>query len=263
VTAPTLQIAATGPGDVSYTDTGSGDVRVMLHSLLTDRAAFDQVSGLLGGRVVNVDLPGFGATDRVEADIDAYARLIGAFLANLDLPPQEITLVGNGLGAFVALGIAVHHGKTFDRLLLIGCGARFPDPAKSAFETMIGLVEDGGMEAVIPVALRRIFTEDYLDIHPDMAEERAAVLRRTDPRAFITACDALRQLDYVTGAATVTNPTLIVVGEEDQATPPAMAEELHGLIAGSSLVRMPGLAHAPHIQAPGDLAAVVRPFLEG
>lgn len=263
MTAPAVQIASTGHGDVSYTDTGTGHARIVLHSLLTDRAAFDSVAGLLGGRVVSVDLPGFGATDRVEANIDDYAHLIGGFLAGLGQPPEEITLVGNGLGAFVALGTAIHHGETFDRLLLIGCGARFADPAKTAFETMIGLVEAGGMEAVIPVALRRIFTEDYLDEHPAMAEERAAVLRRTDPKAFIAACDSLRHLDYTTGAAEVSNPTMIVVGEEDQATPPPMAVELHGLIAASSLVRMPGLAHAPHIQAPGELAAVVRPFLEG
>jgi 3-oxoadipate enol-lactonase len=248
---------------VSYTDTGSGDVRVVLHSLLTDRAAFDSLTGPLGGRVVSVDLPGFGATDQVEADIDDYAHLIGAFLAILGLAPEQITLVGNGLGAFVALGTAIHHGETFDRLLLIGCGARFPHTAKVAFDNMIGLVEEGGMEAVIPVALRRIFTEDYLEAHPEMAQERAAVLRLTEPKAFLTACDALRRLDYAAAAAQLTKPTMIVVGEEDQATPPAMAEELHGLIAESSLVRMPGLAHAPHIQAPGDLAAVIRPFLEG
>jgi 3-oxoadipate enol-lactonase len=263
VTTPAVQIATTGHGRVSYTDTGSGDVRVVLHSLLTDHAAFDSVTGPLGGRVVSVDLPGFGATDQVEANIDDYAHLIGAFLGTLNLSPEQITLVGNGLGAFVALGTAIHHGETFDRLLLIGCGARFPDTAKVAFDNMIGLVEEGGMEAVIPVALRRIFTEGYLKEHPEMAEKRAAVLRRTEPKAFITACDALRRLDYAAGAAAVTNPTMIVVGEEDQATPPAMAVELHGLIAASSLVRMPGLAHAPHIQAPGHLAAVIRPFLEG
>jgi 3-oxoadipate enol-lactonase len=263
VTAPAVQIATTPHGVVSYTDTGSGDARVMLHSLLTDRAAFDSVSGLLGGRVISIDLPGFGETDRVEADIDDYAHLIGAFLETLEVPPREITLVGNGLGAFVALGTAIHHGGTFDRLLLVGCGARFPDPAKTAFENMVGLVQEGGMEAVIPVALRRIFTEDYLEEHPDMAEERAAVLRRTDPKAFVTACEALRGLDYAAAAVGVNNPTMITVGEEDQATPPAMAEELHALIAESSLVRMPGLAHAPHLQSPGDLAAVVRPFLEG
>jgi 3-oxoadipate enol-lactonase len=263
VTTPASQAAATPQGRVSFSDTGSGEIRVLLHSLLTDRRAFDPVMGLIGGRHIAIDLPGFGSTDRVSADIEEYAHLIGAFLETLDRDPEEITLVGNGLGAFVALGTAIDHGAAFDRLVLIGCGARFPDPAKTAFETMIGLVEEGGMEAVVPVALRRIFTEEYLAAHPGMGEERANVLRRTDPKAFVIACQALVDLDYRASAPTISNPTLIVVGEKDQATPPTLAEELHGLIPGSTLVRMPGLAHAPQIQAPEALAAVVRPFLEG
>jgi 3-oxoadipate enol-lactonase len=263
VPASAVQTAATPQGKVSYSDTGAGEIRVLLHSLLTDSSAFDQVNGLLGGRVINVDLPGFGSTDQVGADIDEYAHLVAAFVETRDREPAEITLVGNGLGAFVALGTAVHHGAAFDRLLLVGCGAVFPEPTKAAFQNMIGLVEDGGMEAVIPVALRRIFTEDYLEDHPEMGDQRADVLRKMDPEAFITACEALIGLDYRSAAAQVTNPTLIVVGEEDRATPPAMAEELHGLIPRSSLVRMPGLAHAPHIQAPGEFAAVTRTFLEG
>ena len=75
-------------------------------------------------------------------------------------------------GAFVALGTAIHHGDVFDRLVLVGCGAGFPNAAKTAFENMAALVEAGGMESVIPVALRRIFTEDYLEAHPEMGEDR-------------------------------------------------------------------------------------------
>jgi 3-oxoadipate enol-lactonase len=248
---------------VSYYVSGSGETRVLLHSLLTDRAAFEPFTGLIGGRHIAVDLPGFGATDQVGPDIDEYAHLMGAFIETLDRDPKEVTVIGNGLGAFVALGTAIHHGKAFDRLVLIGCGAGFPGAAKTAFENMIGLVEEGGMEAVIPVALGRIFTEDYLSANPEMSEERAEVLRRTDPKAFVNACQALIGLDYRAGAPTIANPTLIVVGDEDQATPPVLAAELHGLIPGSTLVRMPGMAHAPQIQAPEALTAVVGPFLEG
>jgi 3-oxoadipate enol-lactonase len=118
------------------------------------------------------------------------------------------------------------------------------------------------MEAVIPLALRRIFTESYLQTHPEMGEARAGVLRRTDPEAFITACRALHTLNYLSLATTVTAPTSIVVGEEDQATPPRLAEELHGLIEDSTLVTLPGVAHAPQIQDPDGFVRAVRPFLE-
>ena len=48
---------------------------------------------------------------------------------------------------------------------------------------------------------------------------------------------------------------MILVGEEDQATPPPLAEELHGLIPGSTLARLPGLAHAPQIQDPAGFVS--------
>ena len=256
-------IVDTTLGAVSFVETGAGPVRLILHSLLTDRTAFDEVAGALGGRFISVDLPGFGSSDHAPPSIDEYAHRIAAFIDTMGLPGDDLTLIGNGLGAFVALGTAIHHGGSFDRLVLVGCGAGFPEPAKMAFSKMIEAVEIGGLEAVIPIALRRIFTETYLEAHPEMGEARASVLRRTDPGAFVTACNALHSLDYTALAPSVANPTLILVGEEDQATPPQLAEDLHELIGGSTLVRLPGVAHAPQIQDPGGFVSATRQFLEG
>jgi len=253
-------IVETALGRVSYAETGSGPVRLVLHSLLTDRGAFDRVAEPLAGRFIAMDLPGFGATDTARPDIDDYAHRVGALIETLEL--DRPTLIGNGLGAFVALGTAIHHGDLVDRLLLVGCGAGFQEPAKSAFTRMIEAVEAGGIEAVIPIALRRIFTETYLEQHHDMADERAEVLRRTDPSAFINACRSLLALDYRAVAPTIGNPTMIVVGEEDEATPPPLAEELHARVPGSALVRLPGVAHAPQIQDPAGFITATRQFLE-
>jgi 3-oxoadipate enol-lactonase len=126
---------------------------------------------------------------------------------------------------------------------------------------MIDAVSFGGMEAVIPIALRRIYTEAYLREHPDMGEARAAVLRRTDVVGFVTACTALQRLDYRDQATRVANRTMILVGEDDQATPPDLAEELHSLIEGSTLRRMPGLAHAPQLQDPNRFVDATREIL--
>jgi 3-oxoadipate enol-lactonase len=253
----------TARGKMSFAETGSGPTRLVLHSLLTDRTAFDQVAGPLGGRFITVDLPGFGDSEPAPPSIDEYAHRVAALIETLEIDPSRLSLIGNGLGGFVALGIAIHHGDLFGRLLLVGCGAGFPERAKAAFTTMIETVSFGGMEAVVPIALRRIFTERYLDSHPEMAEERAKVLRRTDVAAFVTACTALQSLDYTGLAGRVVNPTMIVVGEDDQATPPPLAEGLHASIPGSTLVRLPGLAHAPQLQDPAAFIEATRRFLEG
>jgi len=263
VTGPVSTPVDTPLGAISYAERGEGPVRLVLHSLLTDRTAFDGVAEQIGGRFITLDLPGFGSSDPAPPSIDDYADRVAAFIETMAIGPDNLTLIGNGLGAFVALGTAIRHGGAFERLLLVGCGAGFPETAKGAFTAMIEAVSAGGMEAVIPIALRRIFTESYLVAHPDMAEERATVLRRTDPAAFVTACTALQSLNYTEAARTVANRTMILVGEDDQATPPRLAEDLHALIGGSTLVRLPGVAHAPQIQDPEGFLKATRQFLEG
>jgi 3-oxoadipate enol-lactonase len=249
-------------GRVSYGEHGHGPVRVFLHSLLTDRNAFDDVAEAIGGRLIAVDLPGFGSSAPAPASIDEYSHRIAALIETMGLD-DDLTLIGNGLGAFVALGTAINHGGSIGKLLLVGCGAGFPESGRTAFTNMIGAVRSGGMDAVIPIALRRIFSESYLAEHPEVAEKRASVLRRADVEAFVTACTALGTLDYTRRASSVTIPTMIMVGEDDQATPPQLAEELHGLINGSTLVRLPGVAHAPQIQDPEGFIKATQPFLEG
>ncbi len=253
----------TPQGLVSLTRSGAGPDIVMLHSLLSDRNVFAPIVDELAARwTVNlVDLPGFGSTPRTDPSIDAYADVIGGLLSAGGYDPETTAVLGNGLGAFVALGTAVRHGEMFDRLALVGCGVGFDEAASAAFGGMIDRVRTGGMDAVVSVAVRRIFSEEYLAANPDALAERAAVLRRTDPAAFIDACTALMGMDYRTGAADVVNPTLIVVGSEDQATSPAMARDLHAVLPNSELVEMEGIAHAPQLQAPNDFLEIVARFL--
>ena len=50
--------------------------------------------------------------------------------------------------------------------------------------------------------------------------------------------------------ATIHVPTLIVVGDEDALTPPALSEEMHRAIAGSELVIIPGAGHLSNLEQP-------------
>lgn len=259
---PSQRVIESAAGRFSYGETGTGPTRLILHSLLTDRTAFDHVADSMGGRVVTLDLPGFGSTDPASPNIDDYARHVADFIDVAGLDAATLTLIGNGLGAFVALGTVINHSDSMARVILVGCGPAFPDQAKTAFAGMIESVTSGGMTAVVPTALRRIFTDEYLATHPEMARERQEILEKTDPAAFVTACRALIAMDYRLAARDITKPTLIVVGEDDQATPPALAEELHGLIGGSRLVQMAGVAHAPQLQDPEGFTAAIRTFLE-
>lgn len=263
MTAGAVTVVETRSGPVSVERMGSGDDLVLLHSLLSDRHAFDRITPELAKthRVNLVDLPGFGSTPLVDPSMDAYGDVVGALLHDGGYDPSTTHLIGNGLGAFVALATALRHGDSFDRLVLAGCGHSFTEGGKQGFGAMIRTVESGGMEAVAEVAIRRIFSEEYLAAHPAEADERRTVLTATDPEAFLRACRALIALDYSDAVAAITNPTCVIVGEDDQATPPAMAVELTAAIPGAKLERMEGLAHAPQLQEPARFLDVLSRFL--
>ena len=254
---------ATEGGDVSLDRLGDGPDLLILHSLLTDRHAFDPVVPALTERwrVNLVDLPGFGESSPVADSIDASADVVGALLEAGGFAPDTTAIMGNGLGGFVALGAAIRHGDRFGRLALVGCGLAFPDTDKRAFTGMAAAVENEGMEAVVEAAVRRIYPEAHLVANPHLVDERRRVLLDTDPAAFVTACRALHAVDYRTQAGSITNPTLIVVGEDDGPTPPALAREVQAAIAGSTLVELAGLGHAPQLQDPDRFLAALEGFI--
>ena len=256
-------LVATNRGHLSVESIGAGPDLVLLHSLLTDQDAFDPIVPLLseGWRINKVGLPGFDGSTRCEASIEAFADAVGALLETGRFDPRTTTLIGNGFGGFVALGVAVRHGALFERLVLIGCGTGFGPAEARVFDTMASKVAEGGMAAIVDIALDRIFSSDYLSAHPEKAEARRQVLLKTDPESFIIACRALRSVDYSAHVQEVGNPTLVVAGSEDLATPPAMGEELARRMPAAAFRLLPGLAHAPQLQDPEALIKAVHWFL--
>ena len=237
---------------------------VLLHSLLTDASAWDRVTAALGRqhRLHVLDLPGFaGSPPPAGPDIVDYADAVAHEAFEVRGLGPETAVMGNGLGAFVAVALAARHNHRFDRLVVAGGGLAFPAAARGAFDTMAGAVRGGGMASVVDTAVRRIFTEEYLQAHPDELAARRDVLLRTDPDAFVHACVALERLDLRAEIAGVDNPTLVVVGTDDAATPPMLAHELADALSDGRVVEMSGVAHAPQLQTPDVFLSVVQPFL--
>jgi 3-oxoadipate enol-lactonase len=241
---------------------GQGRDLVLLHSLLSDRTAFDRIAPRLAAerRVWLVNLPGFGASAPAGPGLEQIADRIAQQLPELGLS-GDADLLGNGFGGFVSVELAVRYGKLFDRLVLVDTGASIPPQGQGAFHAMAERVEGGGMEAVLATALQRMFPDDFLTAHPAIAEERKASLRAARPECFAAACRALAGFDRRADLGTIGNPTLVVVGLRDTATPPALSYELAAGIPGASLVELPQCGHSPHIQDPDGFWQAIKPFL--
>jgi len=254
-------IEASG-GRLEVFSTGDGPDLVLLHSLLIDSSAFDAVVPRLATfrRVHVVALPGFGESTPAGPEVSDYADRIANALRRLPLR-RGAALLGNGFGGFIAVSLAARHGDLFEKLLLVDTAAYFPPAARTAFAVMAEKVTQDGMAAVAEIAARRIFHDAYLRAHPQAVTERRAVLMRFNPAAFISACRALERVDLRAALASITQSTLVLVGEFDAATPVALARELAQGIGGARFELLPHCGHCPPLEQPDAFLSAVSPFL--
>ena len=256
-------------GKVSAQVFGPGRrVVVLFHSLLADRSSFLRITSALAEdmTVVLPELPGFGGSvavegglvavaDRMAEAVDEAARRFG--------DGGAAVVLGNGYGGFVALQMVLDHPDVAARLVLADAGAAFSEPGREAFRAMARGASARGLEAVADTAMRRLFAADFHAGNPDLVAERRERFLAMNPGVFLQACADLAALDLRGDLATMALPVLVLVGEQDEATPPAMSRELAGNIAGAELQVLAGLAHVPQLQAPERFMAAVLPFLLG
>jgi len=251
-------------GVIEVMQTGSGPDLVLLHSLLTDKNAFQPIVPALARahRVTLVDLPGFGGSTPAEPPIEVFADRIAAIFPALGLAP-DAAVMGNGFGAFISVALAQRHGGRFARLIVCDGGAAFPDAGRAAFRAMAEKATAGGMDAIVDIAVNRIFHPAYLAAHPHATAERAAVLRKLEPRAFAACCRALEAMDLRPGLDAIDIPMLVIAGALDSATPPPLGRALADAVAGARFVEIPDCGHCPPLEAPDRLLALIEPFLAG
>jgi 3-oxoadipate enol-lactonase len=247
---------------VEVRQAGTGRDLVLLHSLLTDATVFDRVVPKLAHRrrLTLVSLPGYGGSSPAGTDIESYADRVADVLEAMRLP-RETDVLGNGLGGFVAVMLAVRHGKRFDRLIAAPALAGFPEAAKQPFHRMAGLVSSQGMGAVLEAAIQRMLPAAFIANNPDVVAERKRALAAADPTCFATACLALARLDLSGNLRAIANRTLVMAGSEDATTPPALARALAEGIVGAKYVELKGCGHCPQIESPDAFVARLEEFL--
>jgi 3-oxoadipate enol-lactonase len=249
-------------GTVNAAQFGDGAPLFLFHSLLSDRASFHAViPGLLQSfRVLVPELPGFGGSSAVHGGLAAVADRMAEFVREA-ADGQDAIVLGNGYGGFVALQMAIRHPDIAARLVLADCGAAFSEPGRQAFRNMAAASKAKGLAAITDVAMLRLFAPEFQARHPDLMRDRREAFLKTDPEVFRAACEALAGLDLRPDLKKVTVPTLVLVGEFDEATPPPMSYELAAGLPNARLMIVSGCAHVPQLQAPEQFLQTIGDFL--
>jgi pimeloyl-ACP methyl ester carboxylesterase len=179
---------------------------------------------------------------------DNVAAIAACILATA---PPRFALVGLSMGGYVAFAIAREAPERVARLALLDTSAR-PDTAEQSERRrgMIALAEGGRFselaDLLFPVFVHRNRQGDEAlrAIVRTMAKETGPQAFARQQRAIMARPDCRPQL------ASIRCPTLVLVGDGDELTPPALSEEVAAGIAGARLVRVPDCGHLSTLEQP-------------
>ena len=246
---------------------GDGPPVLFAHGVLWNASLFaPQVAALRDQyRCISYDHRGQGRSDDGDAKsvpIEQVYEDAVALIESLGVGP--VHFVGLSMGGFVAMRAAARRPDLLRSLTLL-------DTACTA-ETTINLPKYWGLNftaqifgigSVIGPVMQSLFGQTVLTDPAraaDVAAWRTTLLgnRRTVVRAMRGVMSRKSVVDEM---AQIIVPTLIMVGEEDRATPPAKSEQLHSLIRDSTLVRIPFAGHSAPVEQPAFVTDALASFL--
>jgi 3-oxoadipate enol-lactonase/4-carboxymuconolactone decarboxylase len=232
---------------------------LLVHALGTALAVWDQQAAALSRsfRVVRPDLRGHGLSE-VTAGPYSIAGLAEDMLALLDvLGIQQAHAGGLSIGGMIVQALAdLAPGRIMSLVLCDTAMAILPS---DLWRQRAGIVRSGGMRAIADSVVAHWVTPDSLDASSTHGLRR--MLLCTDPEGYAGAAEAIVDCDLFESTAKLVLPTLILIGEQDQATPMTSAEALRDAIAGAELQVLPGAAHIPTMQIPDIVSDAMRRFL--
>lgn len=227
-------------------------VVVLAHALGATLRLWDAQAEALSGqyRVLRYDVRGHGESEAppgpytVEQMADDLRELLEA------LGIFEVHFVGLSMGGCIGMAFAAAHPDLAKGLVLCDTTACYGPEAKPRWDERIRIAETRGMtEDLIEKTMEIWFTPAFRGEHKDRVDRVRAMLRHTDPRGYAGAVRALAAVDLRPRLRAIRCPTLVVVGEQDPGTTPAMARGIHESIAGSRLLVIPGAMHCSVMEA--------------
>jgi 3-oxoadipate enol-lactonase len=256
-----------GPLDIAYDDVGEGIPLVLLHAFPLNRKMWaPQLGALAGmGRCIAPDARGFGESDAAPPyDMDRYADDVAALLDALAVR-EPVVLAGLSMGGYVAFAFWRRHRERVRALVLADTRAGADtEEGRSRRRQTIALARERGSAALADAQLPGMVGKSTRERHPDVVEQVRAMIAAAPVEGIVGASEAMMaRPDSTPTLATITVPTLVVVGEEDALTPPKEARAMHHTIAGSRLEIIPGAGHVSSAERPAAFNQVVGEFLHG
>ena len=236
---------------VASTGTARGTI-LLLHGLGGSRLSWQpQLAGLSQDwRVVAWDMPGYGASPPLPGPLtfEALADAVAGMVA--ELGEHSVHLVGISFGGMIAQYVAARYPNVVESLTLLSTSPKFgldgtsPDEWRAARLAPLEL----GLEPA-DIAERVLGSLAGPHIAPAALTQQIEAMSRISSAALRRSIECLVTHDSRALLPSIVAPTLCLVGDLDDETPPAYAMAVADLIPGARLTVVEGAGHLLNVEA--------------
>jgi pimeloyl-ACP methyl ester carboxylesterase len=259
---------------VHYQDAGDrkAPAIVLIHGFASSTLVWSKVFLRLaaaGYRVIAVDMLGYGYSAKPkngEYTIAGQAKLLTRLLDALEIP--RAIFVGSSYGGAVAATCALDYPDRVEKLVIVGT-VNNNRPLAFKLMRVFGSPVVGDVVSPLLIGSRRLLRrrmKRVYDRHAWAMDERRVEARHLPLRAARTQraiINTVRRWDaerISRDAHLITQPTLLLWGENDREIPLSDGERLHAEIPGSRLIVFLKCGHLPHEEYPDAFTNVVNDF---
>jgi len=251
---------ATARGRIGYIEAGGGDATpiLFLHGVGSDKSVWRPQLEHFGKtrRAVALDYPGYGESDLVEyATRDDFAASMVAAMTALGIGHAHVC--GLSLGGVIAIAMHAVAPQRCASLIIADSFAVHPD-GQAIYDRSVAASHTMTMRALAEARSGLLLGSAATE---ELRSEVIETMAEIDPAAYRIGAEAVWLADQRDRAAAIGVPALILVGEEDGITPPALSEELARTIAGSRLERIANAGHLANAEAPQAFNTAIESFL--
>lgn len=251
---------------LDYRDGGSGLPVVFIHAFPLNQTMWDEQLAALKNhcRTITVDLRGFGLSDAPPGpySMDQMAADVRGLLSILNI--DQAVLVGLSMGGYIALAFYRNYPDAVRAMVLADTRAsadthearrrRINSAARAEKEGSRAIAED-----MVPLLLGRT----TINTRPSIVERVRGMIQANQPEGIAGAQRGMstrRDSTYILPG--IHTPVLIIVGSEDQLTPPEEAESLRGGIPGARLRVIEDAGHLSNVEQPEHFNEALLGFIE-
>ena len=237
---------------------------VLIHSLALDRSIWDAVVARLlpEAEVLTYDCRGHGRSDRTAGRFTAelFARDLAQLLDHVGW--GAATIAGCSMGGCVALAFAGLYPDRTSGLGLIDTTAWYGADAAAKFKERSEAARARGMQGLVEFQGTRWVSDEFRAANPEPLQHAISVFLANDFDCYAASCALLGDVDVRAHLRQFQMPVAIIVGEEDFATPVAMAQLLHDEIPQSTLMVLPRARHLTPLEHPDVVASELLGLLQ-